>query len=57
MVLFFLFLVSSISPYLGESNQSMQTEPFLVHEDVHLLRDMPKAVVSKVSHASIPTPP
>lgn len=57
MAPFFLFLVCSVFPYLGRSNQSMQTKTFILHEDVHLLRDVPRTVISKASHVSTPTPP
>lgn len=57
MAPFFLFLIYSKFPHWGKSNQSMQIKPFTLHEDVHLLKDMPEAVVRKASHASTSTPP
>lgn len=50
-----LFLVYSILPYLGKSNKSMQTKPFMSNEEVYLPWDMPKT--SKASYASTLIPP
>lgn len=35
----------------------MQTKLFILHEEVYLPRDTPKAVVGKASHAFTPSPP